>query len=42
MAYIKNTTADIQKELEEMGDPVTDIIKKGDFNPNLITQIALL
>jgi len=27
MAYLNITTADIQKELEEMGDPVSDIIK---------------
>lgn len=26
MEYLKITTADIQKELEELGDPVTDII----------------
>lgn len=26
MAYLKITTADIQKELDELGDPVTDII----------------
>jgi len=31
MAYLKITTADIQKELEEMGDPVTAIIKMGDI-----------
>jgi len=30
MAYLKITTADIQRELEEMGDPVTDIIQ-GEF-----------
>lgn len=26
MAYLKITTADIQKELDELGDPITDII----------------
>ena len=26
MAYLKITTADIQKELDEMGDPITDMI----------------
>jgi integrase/recombinase XerD len=29
MAYLMITTADIQKELEELGDPVTDIINGG-------------
>jgi integrase/recombinase XerD len=29
MAYLKITTADIQKELDEMGDPVTDIMNLG-------------
>ena len=27
MAYLKITTADIQKELDELGDPITDIMK---------------
>jgi hypothetical protein len=27
MAYLKITTADIQRELDELGNPVTDIIK---------------
>jgi len=27
MAYLKITTADIQKELDQMGDPITDIMK---------------
>jgi integrase/recombinase XerD len=26
MAYLKITTVDIQKELDEMGDPITDIL----------------
>jgi integrase/recombinase XerD len=26
MEYLKITTADIQRELEELGDPVTDIL----------------
>ena len=26
MAYLKITTTDIQKELDEMGDPITDIL----------------